>query len=134
MIKKIAERILRNELQDLREKRDYYEKRYWDSEHRCCDYHTANNNLEQEIQTLKDCLKNRDQVIDDLNAQNEIMRKHYHVDEEPTDSIKMSILIDLRIHDLERQLILEKIQHIKDNSQSNIVYSLPMQYARWQKW
>ena len=130
IIKKIAEKILKNELNELRKKKKYYEDKYFKSEHECCDKHEKLNQKEAELKKARKLLDEQQHMIEDLNKQNEIMLKYYKADEEPSDNIKLSILTNLRIHELEQQVLTEKVLAAQNVNQK-IPVILPYYNPLW---
>ena len=110
MLKKIARRILKNEIEKLKQENKTLSKEYWDSinEHAIneCEHAKKECELTRQIKSIEEELKN-------LSAENEIMRKYYRLDSEPTDEEKIKIRIDLRIHELEMQIIKERIESLE---------------------
>lgn len=110
MLKKIARRILKNEIEKLKQENEIRSKEHLDSinEHAKKEYE-----LERQIELAKGELKTIKEASKNLSAENEIMKKYYHLDSEPTDEEKIKIRIDLRIHELEMQIIKERIESLE---------------------
>ena len=110
MLKKIARRILKNEIEKLKQENEKLSKEHWDliNEHTKKEYE-----LKSQIESIKQNLKTIEKTSEQLSAENEIMRKYYHLDSEPTDEEKIKIRIDLRIHELEMQIIKERIESLE---------------------
>ena len=98
------------------------------------------NDLQNTINELKkenDILKNAN---DELNyrlidrsmilKENEIMKKYYKLDEEPSFEVQAKVLADLRIHDMEYQQLKEKIDEIK-RSQNQISFLSTIPYYHY---
>ena len=73
--------------------------------------------------------------MNNLSQENEIMKKYYKLDEEPSSDVQAKVLADLRIHDMEYQQLKEKINEIKTLqyhnsllSTVNAVHYLPYHY------
>lgn len=110
MFKKIARRILKNEIDKLKQENEMQSKEHWDS----INEHTKREHeLTKQIELIKGELKTAEEISKNLSAENEIMRKYYHLDSEPTDEEKIKIRIDLRIHELETQIIKERIESLE---------------------
>jgi len=100
-LKKIARKILANEIKEMKdEKANLY-----------ADYcKSINERMDKQRENIRDMEKLRKEIeaykkqIKDLTDQNEIMRKYYELDKDPSDEEKIKIRIDLKIHDLEMQL------------------------------
>lgn len=107
MLKKIARRILKNEIEKLKQENETLSKEHWESinEHAKREYE-----LTRQIESIKEKSKKIEEASKNLSAENEIMRKYYRLDSEPTDEEKIKIRIDLRIHELEMQVIKERIE------------------------
>lgn len=110
MLKKIARRILKNEIEKLKQENEIRSKEHWDliNEHA-----KKEQELERQIELTKGKLKTIEEASKNLSAENEIMRKYYRLDSEPTDEEKIKIRIDLRIHELEMQIIKERIESLE---------------------
>lgn len=106
IFKKIAKKILKDEIdelkQELKEKSDKY-------------YESLNERADDQAKTAKYLadLKSCRETIEQLTSENEVLKKYYHLDSEPTDEEKIKIRIDLKIHDLEMQLIQERLRAIE---------------------
>lgn len=122
MLKKIARRILKNEIEKLKQENERLSKEHLDSinEHAKKEYELTRQieSIEEESKFIKEASKN-------LSAENEIMRKYYRLDSEPTDEEKIKIRIDLRIHELEMQIIKERIESLERNRQAIFLNSVP---------
>lgn len=110
MLKKIARRILKNEIEKLKQENEILSKEHWDliNEHAKKEYELTN-----QIISIKEKLKTVEEDSKNLSAENEIMRKYYHLDSEPTDEEKIKIRIDLRIHELEMQIMKEHLESLE---------------------
>lgn len=110
MLKKIARRILKNEIEKLKQENERLSKKHWDliNEHAKKEYE-----LEEQITSIKAEMKIIEESSKNLSAENEIMKKYYRLDSEPTDEEKIKIRIDLRIHELETQIIKERIESLE---------------------
>ena len=111
ILKKIAKKILKDEIdelkQNIKEERDKY-------------FESLNERAKDQAKTEKDLadLKSCRETIEQLTSENEILKKYYHLDSEPTDEEKIKIRIDLKIHDLEMQLIQERLMSLEISQQS----------------
>ena len=91
-----------------------------------------------ELQKEIDELKKENQLFKNINVQlsdkltdmgnlsqeNEIMKKYYKLDKEPSSDVQAKVLADLRIHDMEYQRFKEKIDEIKTLQYHNSLLSL----------
>ena len=110
MLKKIARRVLKNEIEKLKQENEILSKEHWDSINKHADKEYE---LTRQIELIKEKLKTTEEASKNLSAENEIMRKYYRLDSEPTDEEKIKIRIDLRIHELEMQIIKERIESLE---------------------
>ena len=112
IIKKIAKRILKDEINELKQALKKESDKYYES---------LKERAEDQAKTAKDLadLKSCRETIEQLTSENEILKKYYHLDSEPTDEEKIKIRIDLKIHDLEMQLIQERLRALEDSQLSS---------------
>ena len=101
------------------------------------------NDLQKTINELREENKNLKDINDKLNTQiinikhiskeNEIMRKYYKVDEEPSPEIQAKILADLRLHDMEFKILQEKLDECRRKIYFNQMAALsyPIYYQRY---
>lgn len=123
MLKRIAEKILSDEIRRLKEDKEYYEKR--------------NIELRGEMQELEIKLSDKQTEINSINSEkalaekrtkevekeNEILRQYYDLDKEPSDEIKTKIHIDLEINKLK-----EENQRLRDENLKLITMYRPPVY------
>lgn len=101
VIKKIARKILRTEIKELQDKiTESYQNNLHDSETWSKALKTARDITEIQRREI-DELNNE---VKDLKYQNGILRQYYHLNEEPSEEIQTKMRIDIRCHDLEREL------------------------------
>ncbi len=130
IIKKIASKILKNEIDELKQKIEKQNKEYYKLIQERVNDSTKEAKYLEEIKSKNDLIKN-------LTDENDLLKKYYHLDSEPTDQEKIQIRIDLKIHDLEMALMQERIKafeferprYLITNPCSGI-YQAGM-YARW---
>lgn len=106
-----------------------YKNKITDLEHDVSFWQKNCNELQEDINELKkenDLLKNinkqlNDKLIDmgNLSQENEIMKKYYKLDKEPSTDVQAKVLADLRIHDMEYQQLKEKMNEIKTMQHHN---------------
>jgi len=108
ILKKIASKILKNEIDELKQKLKKQEDEY---------YKVLKERADDQAKTAKDLadLKSSHETIKQLTEENEILKKYYHLDSEPTDEERIKIRIDLKIHDLEMQILQERIRALEYN-------------------
>lgn len=101
MLKTIARRILKNEierkekeLKDLRDENFRLIQTQSDFSYKVLSDTRAH---KQTIDKLNDEIK-------DLQYQNDMLRKYYHLDREPSEEEQIKMRINMRCHDLEREL------------------------------
>ena len=97
-------------MEKLKQEYEILSKEHWDSinEHAKKEYELA-----RQIESIKEKSKFIEEASKNLSEENEIMRKYYRLDSEPTDEEKIKIRVDLRIHELEMQIIKERIESLK---------------------
>jgi chromosome segregation ATPase len=81
----------------------------------CDELQKTIDDLKKENNTLKNSnatLNNRVIEINKLSQENEIMKKYYKLNEEPSSDVQAKVLTDLRLHDMELQMIQEKLDMI----------------------
>lgn len=61
------------------------------------------------VQKQQDIIEELNDQIKDLKYQNDILRQYYHLDEEPSEEIQTKMRIDMRCHDLERELDRQRV-------------------------
>ena len=110
ILKKIAKRILKDEIDELKQAAKDERNKY---------FGLLKERADDQAKTTKDLadLKSCRETIKQLTSENEILKKYYHLDSEPTDEEKIKIRIDLKIHDLEMQLIRERLIALEINQQ-----------------
>ena len=108
ILKKIASKILKNEIDDLKQKLKKQEDEYYEVlKERANDQEKIEKDLEN--------LRSKCEAIKQLTEENEMLRKYYRLDSEPTDEEKIKIRIDLKIHDLEMQIFQERLRALEYN-------------------
>ena len=122
ILKKIAKRILKDEIDELKQAIKEERDKYLES---------LRERADDQAKTAKDIadLKSQRETIKKLTSENEILKKYYHLDSEPTDEEKIRIRIDLKIHDLEMQLIQERMMTLGVRQQSAIQAYYPNMYG-----
>lgn len=106
LLKKLARKILAVEIIELKDEKTRLYTDYCKS---------INERMDKQRENIHDMEKLRNEIeaykkqVKDLTDQNEIMRKYYELDKDPSDEEKIKIRIDLKIHDLEMQLLEERL-------------------------
>jgi hypothetical protein len=118
ILKTIANKILKNEIDELKQKLKKQEDEY---------YEVLKERADDQAKTAKDLadLKSCHETIKQLTSENEILKKYYHLDSEPTDEEKIKIRIDLKIHDLEMQLLQERLRALEYNPPRYLISTNP---------
>lgn len=101
MLKKIARKILDGEIKKYEERLDENRK----------DYHDIVDKYNDKCSEALKLTKEKRDMLDkmtDLEKRVEIMEQYYKLDEEPSDEAKTKIRTDLKIHDLEMQLLNQR--------------------------
>ena len=83
--------------------------------------------LKKENQTFKNInvqLSDKLTNMENLSQENEIMKKYYKLDKEPSSDVQAKVLADLRIHDMEYQQLKEKMDEIKKLQYYNSLLSM----------
>jgi len=130
IIKKIANKILKTEIDELKQKIEEQRKENYEL------IQERANDAAKDAKHLEE-IRSKNNLIKKLTDENDLLKKYYHLDSEPTDQEKIQIHIDLKIHDLEMALIQERIKafaferprYLITNPYSSI-YQAGM-YARW---
>ena len=100
MFKKIARRVLTDELKQLERQSEYASA----TEENLRDSRQELAHLKERYKTAADKISSLKRKIDDLEYQNAMLREYYDIDKEPSDEIKMKMRINDRIHQLELEV------------------------------
>ena len=87
---------------------------------------TEKNELENQLSQKDDEIMN----LQHVKKENEIMKQYYKLDEEPSIEVQARVLADLRIHDMEYQHLLDKIEENKKAMHMVNMY-IPMPFPMW---
>ena len=61
-----------------------------------------------------------------LSQENEIMKRYYKLNEEPSSDVQAKVLVDLRLHDMEFKILQEKLKNYQQQLSFNqMLLSLP---------
>lgn len=99
----------KNQIKELQKDLSFWQKN-------CDELQETINELREENKNLKNINdKLNTQIIDmkQLSEENEIMRKYYKLDEEPSTEVQAKVLVDLRLHDMELKMLQEKLSDCK---------------------
>lgn len=95
----------------------------------CDELQKTIDDLKKENNTLKNSnatLNNRVIEINKLSQENEIMKKYYKLNEEPSSDVQAKVLADLRLHDMEFKTLQEKLNNYQQQLLFNqMLLSLP---------
>lgn len=98
----------------------------------CDELQKTINDLKEENTTLKNdnaALNNRVTEIKKLSQENEIMKKYYKLNEEPSSDVQAKVLADLRLHDMEFKMLQEKLSNYQQQLSFNqMLLSLPYHF------
>ena len=95
----------------------------------CDELQKVIDDLKEENNTLKNSntsLNNQIVEMNKLSQENEIMKKYYKLNEEPSSDIQAKVLADLRLHDMEFKMLQEKLSNCQQQLSFNqMLLSLP---------
>lgn len=95
----------------------------------CDELQKTIDNLKEENNILKNnntTLNNQIIEINNLSQENEIMKKYYKLNEEPSSDVQAKVLADLRLHDMEFKMLQEKLSNYQQQLSFNqMLLSLP---------
>ena len=95
----------------------------------CDELQKTIDDLKEENNTLKNnntVLNNQVIEINKLSQENEIMKKYYKLNEEPSSDVQAKVLADLRLHDMEFKTLQEKLNNYQQQLLFNqMLLSLP---------
>lgn len=107
MLKRIARKILRAEIEELKEKAEEFESRNIELRGELAEIERKHTDQLAEVRKEKYeevAEKTKaEQKAQELEKENEILRKYYDLDKEPSDEIKTKIHIDLEINRLKEE-------------------------------
>ena len=119
----------KNKIQNLEKDLKFWEKT-------CDELQKTINELREENKNLKNINdKLNTQIINmkQLSEENEVMRKYYKLNEEPSIEVQAKVLADLRLHDMEFKILQEKLNDCNQKiyfNQMLTTLSSPMYYSR----
>lgn len=98
----------------------------------CDELQKTIDDLREENNILKNdnaTLNNRVTEIKKLSQENEIMKKYYKLNEEPSSDVQAKVLADLRLHDMEFKMLQEKLSNYQQQLSFNqMLLSLPYHF------
>lgn len=96
-LKNLAKKILKNELNELEGKVKYYMVRADELQDRCNDMH------ESKLDAMK-TIRERNEKLKELKQENVILKKYYHLYDEPTEEQEIEIRAKLRVRDMQKEI------------------------------
>lgn len=103
----------------------------------CDELQKTIDDLREENNTLKNnntTLNNQVIEINKLSQENEIMKKYYKLNEEPSSDVQAKVLADLRLHDMEFKMLQEKLSNYQQQLSFNqMLLSLPYYHFIYQR-
>lgn len=106
LLKKIAQKIMQSKIEEMQCEINRLRK----------DALNQSEDWSKVLKETSDLVKKQQNKIDELNDQikdlkyqNDILRQYYHLDEEPSEEIQTKMRIDMRCHDLERELDRQRV-------------------------
>lgn len=103
MLKRIAEKILSDEIKRLKEDKEYYEKRNIELRGEMTKLENKLSDKQTEINATNSEKTLAEKRTKEVEKENEILRQYYDLDKEPSDDIKTKIHIDLEINRLKEE-------------------------------
>lgn len=119
-------KVLKQEIQSLKERLTDYESRNVELRGKMTELENKIVDKQAEIESVKSEKRLAEQRIEEVEKENDILRKYYNLDKEPSDEIKAKIHIDLEINRLKEeklQLIAMFKQQVQYIPQPYPVYS-----------
>lgn len=118
-------KVLKQEIQSLKDRLTDYESRNIELQGKIAELENKIVDKQAEIESVESEKRLADQRTKEVEKENEILRKYYDLDKEPSDEIKAKIHIDLEINRLKE----EKLQLIATvNRQPECI---PMPYPQY---
>ena len=103
MLKRIAEKILSDEIEKLKDDKERFESRNIELRGEMTELENKLIDKQSEINKVNSEKTLTERKIKEVEKENEIMRKYYDLDKEPSDEIKTKIHIDLEINRLKEE-------------------------------
>ena len=96
-------------IKQLEEDICYWKQKVNELENKILSINEQNKELEKQIYQKNDEIMN----LQHVNKENEIMKRYYKLDEDPSPEVQAKVLADLRIHNIEYENLLNKIEENK---------------------
>ncbi len=103
MLKRIAKKILSDEIKKLKDDKEDYERRNIELRGKMNELENKLIDKQSEINEVNSEKTLTERKIKEVEKENEILRKYYDLDKEPSDEIKTKIHIDLEINRLKEE-------------------------------
>lgn len=103
MLKRIAEKILYDEIKRLKEDKEYYEKRNIELRGEMAELENKLSDKQTEINAINSEKALAEKRTKEVEKENEILRQYYDLEKEPSDEIKTKIHIDLEVNRLKEE-------------------------------
>lgn len=103
MLKRIAEKILSDEIEKLKDDKERFESRNIELRGEMTELENKLIDKQSEINKVNSEKTLTERKIKEVEKENEILRKYYDSDKEPSDEIKTKIHIDLEINRLKEE-------------------------------
>ena len=97
--------VNKSEIEGYKEKISYLEEQIDKHLNDKCELETKISDKSKKISELELKVLELTRINEDTQKENEMLRKYYHLDEEPSDDVKMKIHIDLEINRLKEENI-----------------------------
>lgn len=101
MLKKIAQKIMKSKIEEMQCEINRLRK---DALNQSEDWSKTLKETSELVKKQQNKIDELNDQIKDLKYQNDILRQYYRLDEEPSEEIQTKMHIDMRCHDLEREL------------------------------
>jgi len=96
-------------VRQLKEDICFWRQKTNELENKILSINEQNKELEKQISQKDDEIMN----LQHVNKENEIMKRYYKLDEDPSPEVQAKVLADLRIHNIEYENLLNKIEECK---------------------
>ena len=96
-------------IKNLEEQVNYWENEYKDSLTSRQEINNKNQELKKELEQKENELIQ----LEKIKQENQIMKKYYKLDEEPSAEVQAKVLVDLRLHDMEYKQLQTRLSNIE---------------------
>lgn len=105
-------------VRQLKEDICFWRQKANELENKILSINEQNKELKKQISQKDDEIMN----LQHVNKENEIMKRYYKLDEDPSPEVQAKVLADLRIHNIEYENLLNKIEEYKRIMQAAHTY------------